>query len=161
MAKSKKSPGSALAHELAEARAFQAASTDILRLVKGSAADPQQIFDGIVETCRRLLAADNAGLRLVVDNDEKHFSSGVAVADSDASDYRPMSRGGQFPTHLAQEVFRSSIRFRYGFRMEVIIWQPPSPSKTFQRKSMIASSARLRLIDVASIVKRSRVSNAF
>ena len=73
MAKSKKSPGSALARELAEARAFQAATADILRLVKRSAADPQQIFDEIVETCHRLFAPDNAGLRLLRDDGQVQF----------------------------------------------------------------------------------------
>lgn len=64
MAKSKITAAAyaALAHQLAEARAFQAASADLLRIVKRSATDPQQVFEAIVESCHRLFTADNASM---------------------------------------------------------------------------------------------------
>ena len=64
MAKSKMTAAAyaALAHQLAEARAFQAASADLLRIVKRSATDPQQVFEAIVASCHRLFNADNIGM---------------------------------------------------------------------------------------------------
>ena len=70
MAESRMTPAAyaALERELAEARAFQAATAELLRIVKRPATDPQQVFEAIVDTCHRLFAADNAGLWLLRDD---------------------------------------------------------------------------------------------
>ena len=76
----------ALARELAEARAFQAATDDLLRIIKRPATDPKPAFEAIVDSCHRLCAADNTGLWLLRDDGQVEL---VTVYSSDHVDGLP------------------------------------------------------------------------
>ena len=77
MAKSKMTAAAyaALERELAEARAFQAETADLLRIAKRPATDPQQLIKATVDACHRLFTADNAGMWLVRDDGKIQLSA--------------------------------------------------------------------------------------
>src|SRR5215475_12238589 len=58
--------GGELDKQLAESRAQQAATAEILRVIGASPTDPQPVFDTIVQSARRLLAGHGSALTRVV-----------------------------------------------------------------------------------------------
>ena len=54
--------------ELAEARAYQAATAEVLRVISGSVTDSLPVFHKIVESCDRLLATNHVAVWLLQDD---------------------------------------------------------------------------------------------
>ncbi len=77
MAKSKHPPEAyaALARELAEARAYQAATAEVLRVISSSVANTVPVMDAIVERCIHLFGADGAQIWLVRENDQLNLAT--------------------------------------------------------------------------------------
>ena len=69
MASSKHSSAAyaALERELAEARAYQAATAEVLRVIGSSMADSRPVFEKILDSCETLLEADLLSITLVRD----------------------------------------------------------------------------------------------
>ena len=77
MSKSKHPPEAyaALARELAEARAYQAATAEVLRVISNSIANTQPVMDAIVERCIDLFGADGAQLWLMRENAQLNLAT--------------------------------------------------------------------------------------
>src|SRR3989338_10393951 len=66
-----------LKQQLAEARAQQAATAEILRVIGGSMTDTQPVFDSIVENCHNLFKSSRVALWLISE-DRLHARASTA-----------------------------------------------------------------------------------
>src|SRR5215510_6076303 len=86
-----------LEQQLAEARAQQAATAEILRVIGISPTDPQPVFDAIVQSARRLLAGHGSALTRVV-GDQLHLAAFTTGSQSGNDATRAV-----FPMALASD----------------------------------------------------------
>src|SRR5215813_5438478 len=87
--------------QLAEARAQQAATAEILRVIGTSPTDPQPVFDAIVQSARRLLAGHGSALTRVV-GDQLHlaaFTTGSQSGDDATRAVFPMALASDKSVH--------------------------------------------------------------
>ena len=77
MANSKHPPEAyaALERELAEARAYQAASAEVLRVISSSVADAQPVFEKILDSCEALFDATQLVIALIHDDGQLHIAT--------------------------------------------------------------------------------------
>src|SRR5215813_5732345 len=90
-----------LDRQLAEARAQQAATAEILRVIGISPTDPQPVFDAIVQSARRLLAGHGSALTRVV-GDQLHlaaFTTGSQSGDEATRAAFPMALASDKSVH--------------------------------------------------------------
>src|SRR5262245_33883010 len=86
-----------LEQQLAEARAQQAATAEILRVIGISPTDPQPVFDAIVQSAQRLLAGHGSALTRVV-GDQLHLAAFTTGSQSGNDATRAV-----FPMALASD----------------------------------------------------------
>jgi signal transduction histidine kinase len=95
-----------LKRELAGAREEQAATSDILRIISGSAAGAQPAFDAIVTSCRQLLGCRAVAITLLVGRELNivAFTRLNAEADAELQAYYPLPLdGGSLMSVAARE----------------------------------------------------------
>ena len=82
-----------LKHKLNEALDQQAATAEILSVIRNSPADLQPVFESIVQSAARLCEATNASLYRVDGNALRHVANFGRVSTLKLGEARPLTRG--------------------------------------------------------------------